>query len=231
MLKDDKFPSMHNIKTNKVEIKLSDDGSHTLFVPDLNEHYHSVNGAVNEAMHVFIQAGLNQVVVSKLKILEFGFGTGLNAFLTAINKGDKEIHYHSLEKYPVVTETIKQLNYSLLFDGQYSDLFQKIHQVNWEKEHEIEANFYLTKQQGDFKTAEPENKYHLIYFDAFAPDIQPDLWSKAIFTKAYNALLPGGILTTYCAKGVVRRTMQEVGFKVERLPGPPGKREMLRAIK
>ncbi len=222
---------MDNIKINKVEIKLSDDGSHTLFVPGLNEHYHSTNGAVNEAMHVFIQAGLNQVAADKINILEFGFGTGLNAFLSAIHKGDKEIHYHSLEKYPVDSETIKQLNYGLLFDGQYRGLFQKIHQIDWGNEYEIEPQFYLTKQLCDFKTVEPENKYHLIYFDAFAPDIQPNLWSKAIFTKAYHALLPGGILTTYCAKGVVRRTMQEVGFKVERLPGPPGKREMLRAIK
>lgn len=222
---------MDNFNINKVEIKLSDDGSHTLFVPGLNEHYHSVNGAVNEAMHVFIQAGLNQVIADKINILEFGFGTGLNAFLTAINKGSREIHYDSLERYPVDTETIGLLNYGLLFDGQHADLFKKIHQADWEREQKIEAQFYLTKQHGNFKTAEPENKYHLIYFDAFAPDIQPDLWSKVIFTKAYNALLPDGILTTYCAKGIVRRTMQEVGFKVERLPGPPGKREMLRAVK
>ncbi|SMO46380.1 tRNA U34 5-methylaminomethyl-2-thiouridine-forming methyltransferase MnmC [Saccharicrinis carchari] len=215
----------------KIEIKLSKDGSHTLYVPALNEHYHSVNGAVNEAMHVFIQAGLKHVQTNQVNILEFGFGTGLNAFLSAVNSGEMEVHYCTLEKYPLDMETIKQLNYGALFDGQFKALFKKIHQVPWGRENALDSRFFLTKQQCDFTKYKPENKYHIIYFDAFAPDIQPKLWSSAVFQKAYNALLPGGVLTTYCAKGIVRRTMQDVGFKVERMPGPPGKREMLRAIK
>ena len=216
---------------SKREIKISKDGSHTLYVPELNEHYHSVNGAVQESMHVFIDAGLRQLKLDTINILEFGFGTGLNAFLTAIENTSAEIYYHAMEKYPVDPDTVTQLNYGSLYDEQYLELFNKLHTSSWEQENKITNNFFLTKQQCDFKNVELEQKYNLIYFDAFAPEIQPNLWTKEIFEKAYNALLPDGILTTYCAKGVVRRTMQEVGFKVERLPGPPGKREILRAVK
>ena len=215
----------------KQEIKISKDGSHTLFVPELNEHYHSTNGAVQESMHVFINAGLKQISTENINILEFGFGTGLNAFLTAIESIGKTIRYHSMEKYPIEPGTIAQLNYGSLHEGKFKALFDKLHDSSWEKENKIDNRFYLKKQQCDFKTVELEQKYHLIYFDAFAPEIQPNLWTKEIFEKAYNSLLHGGVLTTYCAKGVVRRTMQEVGFKVERLPGPPGKREILRATK
>ncbi len=216
---------------DKVEIKLSKDGSHTLYVSELNEHYHSVNGAVNESLHVFINAGLNQISLPQINILEFGYGTGLNAFLTAINKKDKIIHYHTLEKYPINFEIATQLNYKELFEGKFLELFKELHHTNWEEEIEVCENFYLKKQKCDFKEVELNKNYHVIYFDAFAPDVQPLLWTKEIFKKAYDALLPQGILTTYCAKGIVRRTMQEVGFTVERLEGPSGKREMLRAVK
>jgi tRNA U34 5-methylaminomethyl-2-thiouridine-forming methyltransferase MnmC len=216
----------------KIELTLSKDGSHTLFVPELKEHYHSVNGALQESMHVFIEAGLKQLIADKINVLEFGFGTGLNAFLTAIHGKEKEIHYHSMEKYPVDPEMLTQLNYGEFYEGKFQQLFTKIHQCNWEIETQINEQFFILKQQCDFKKVQIEPlRFHLIYFDAFAPDIQPALWSKDIFQNAYNALVPGGILTTYCAKGVVRRIMQDVGFKVDRLPGPPGKREMLRAIK
>lgn len=213
------------------EIVTSKDGSHTLFVPELNEHYHSVNGAVQESMHVFIQAGFNQLNQDSLNILEFGFGTGLNAFLTLINRGEKSIYYHSMEKYPVNKEAVAKLNYNSLFDCKYSAQFEVLHASVWDKEEVVDDRFLLYKQQCDFKTVKLDHKYHLIYFDAFAPEVQPKLWSKDIFQKAYDSLVNGGVLTTYCAKGVVRRTMQEVGFTVERLPGPPGKREMLRATK
>ncbi|WP_075591635.1 tRNA (5-methylaminomethyl-2-thiouridine)(34)-methyltransferase MnmD [Labilibacter marinus] len=216
---------------SKAEIKISKDGSHTLFVPELNEHYHSTNGAIQESLHVFIEAGLKHLNLDKINILEFGFGTGLNAFLTAIHKGDKEIHYHSMEKYPIESSTIKELNYGDIVDPNKKELFQQLHQVSWEEEHKLEYNFSLKKQQCDFKDVVLEPKYNLIYFDAFAPEIQPKLWSKEIFEKAYKSLVSGGVLTTYCAKGVVRRTMQEVGFTVERLQGPPGKRQIMRAIK
>ena len=215
----------------KVEIKTSKDGSHTLYVPELDEHYHSVNGAVNESMHVFIDAGLNQIQKSEVRILEFGFGTGLNALLTAINSKGRAIHYHTLEKYPVENSIIEKLNYSGLFDEEYAQVYNKLHQVGWEREELVKENFFITKRKCDFKDIELENEYDLIYFDAFAPDVQPNLWTKEIFAKAYNALVSGGIITTYCAKGVVRRTMQDLGFVMERLPGPIGKREMLRGIK
>ncbi len=215
----------------KTQIVTSKDGSHTLFVPELKEHYHSTNGAIQESIHVFIDAGLNQIKKDVIHILEFGFGTGLNAFITAIKSSTKEIYYHSLEKYPVSIEVIEKLNYKDSFDGAYKDLFKVLHSCDWETELRINDQLYLHKQQCDFKEVQLTQKYDLIYFDAFAPEIQPKLWTKQIFEKAYKSLLPGGILTTYCAKGVVRRTMQEVGFKVERLPGPPGKREMIRAIK
>ncbi|GAF01437.1 tRNA (5-methylaminomethyl-2-thiouridine)(34)-methyltransferase MnmD [Saccharicrinis fermentans] len=216
---------------SKTEIITSKDGSHTLFVPELNEHYHSTNGAVQESIHVFIEAGLHQISCRKINILEFGFGTGLNAFLTAIHKKDHEIHYHSLEKYPLDQKLLSQLNYGNFFEGKHKELFEQLHLSKWEKENRIEDNFYLNKQKVDFKKVILQQQYHLIYFDAFAPEIQPKLWTKEIFKKAYQALLPGGILTTYCAKGIVRRTMQDIGFNVERLAGPPGKREMIRATK
>ncbi|TLX74900.1 SAM-dependent methyltransferase [Labilibacter sediminis] len=215
----------------KVEIKTSRDGSHTLYVAELDEHYHSVHGAVNEALHVFIDAGLNQVNKSQVNILEFGFGTGLNALLTAIHSTNKEVHYHTMEKYPVELDIVEKLNYSGLFEEKYAMLYKELHQTEWEKEQEVKQGFFITKMQCDFKDVELKPCYDLIYFDAFAPDVQPKLWTREIFNKAFEALVPGGIITTYCAKGVVRRTMQEVGFKMERLPGPPGKREMLRGVK
>ncbi len=218
-------------KDNSIEIKISEDGSHTLYVKALDEHYHSVHGAIQESLHVFIKAGLQQIKQDKLSVLEFGFGTGLNAFLTAIYGKDKEILYHSMEKYPVDNDVITQLNYGDAFHKQYHSLFQNIHQVSWNKIGVVNESFQLLKEECDFKKVQLKQKYNLIYFDAFAPEVQPALWTREIFQNAFNSLLPGGCLVTYCAKGVVRRTMQEVGFVVERLPGPPGKREMLRAWK
>ncbi len=216
---------------NKIELKTSKDGSHTLYVADLDEHYHSINGAVQESMHVFIQAGLEQVTKSSVSILEYGFGTGLNAFLTGIYKKDKEIHYTSMEKYPIDEGVISKLNYKYLFEEKYTQLYTGIHEALWDEEVMIDNGFYVHKMHCDFKKVELSESYDLIYFDAFAPEVQPNLWTREIFRSAYNALFPEGILTTYCAKGVVRRILQEVGFSVERLPGPPGKREMLRAVK
>ncbi|MCW3806670.1 tRNA (5-methylaminomethyl-2-thiouridine)(34)-methyltransferase MnmD [Plebeiibacterium marinum] len=213
------------------KIITSEDGSHTIFVPDLDEHYHSTHGAIQESMHVFIEAGLKQIQKKEISILEFGFGTGLNAFLTSINSADKKIYYHTLEKYPIDISTANKLNYKTAFEGKYTDIFIRLHEAEWEKETDINKNFRLLKTKCDFKNALFNKKYDLIYFDAFAPEKQPLLWSKDIFQKTYDALNKSGILTTYCAKGVVRRLMQEIGFKVERIPGPPGKREMIRAIK
>ncbi len=214
------------------EIKLSEDGSHTLFVPELDEHYHSTHGAIQESMHVFINAGFNRKKAQELSVLEFGFGTGLNALLTFINKGDAKILYHTLEKYPIDTNLADHLNYKHVDGDLYADFFTQLHSCAWGQDVILNKDFVLRKEHVDFKDVIlTEDAYDIVYFDAFAPDKQPGLWSEEIFEKVYAAIKAGGILTTYCAKGVVRRTMQEVGFKVERIPGPPGKREMLRAIK
>lgn len=216
-------------KSRKVELKVSADGSHTLFVPELDEHYHSVNGAYNESMHVFIEPALNHCTKTSINILEIGLGTGLNAFLTALNKGDKSIFYHALEKYPLTAESATQLNFGK--NDAENELLYTLHNLTWNEEAELQNNFTLLKDETDLTSTAFNKSYDLVYFDAFAPEVQPEMWDEAIFKKLYNAMNPGGILTTYCAKGVVRRTMQAVGFTVERLPGPKGKREMLRATK
>lgn len=213
----------------KVELKVSADGSHTLYVPELDEHYHSVNGAYNESMHVFIEPALCHHAQSQLNILEIGLGTGLNAFLTALNQYDKRIFYHALEKYPISEEAAAQLNFGK--SEKENQLLNQLHHLPWNEACELQPNFVLLKDETDLTSTTFTKSYDLVYFDAFAPEVQPEMWEEAIFQKLFNAMNPGGILTTYCAKGAVRRTMQAVGFTVERLPGPKGKREMLRATK
>lgn len=224
--------SKHKLKSGReVELRMSDDGSHTLFVPELNEHYHSVYGARTESMHVFIKNGLNQINKDNICILEIGFGTGLNALLADLNKGNKTIEYHSLEKYPLNTELENILQFSTNQNEQETLQYQKIHEAPWNLLTEITRGFNLLKWEADLLTIEFTSSYDIVFFDAFAPDIQPEMWSEVVFKKIYNAMNTNGILTTYSAKGVVRRTLQKVGFNVERIPGPPHKREMLRAIK
>ncbi|MBS2213824.1 tRNA (5-methylaminomethyl-2-thiouridine)(34)-methyltransferase MnmD [Carboxylicivirga mesophila] len=216
-------------QSRKVEIKVSADGSHTLFVPELDEHYHSVNGAYNESMHVFIEPALQFCQKASVSILEIGLGTGLNAFLSAINQGDKTIFYHALEKYPITPEAASHLNFAKAEAEQ--QLFTRLHELPWNEAAELQPGFTLLKDEADLTNITFDRPYDLVYFDAFAPEVQPEMWGEAIFQKIYKAMNNDGILTTYCAKGVVRRTMQAVGFTVERLPGPKGKREMLRAVK
>lgn len=218
----------------KRQIIKTDDGSHTLFIPELNEHYHSTHGAIQESVHIFIKTGLscftNNVDVD---ILEVGFGTGLNAYLTCIEADNRDlnINFTTVEKYPVTDDEIKQLNYASEFAGDRNDYFKHIHSVKWNVFSRISDNFKLKKVEVELLNFAPDNKFNLIYFDAFAPDIQPKLWTESVFEKMYRCMKIGGILVTYSAKGQVRRNMQSAGFKVERLPGPPGKREMLRATK
>ncbi len=222
----------HILKSGReVELRISDDGSHTLFVPELNEHYHSVYGARTESMHVFINNGLSHIKKENIHILEVGFGTGLNALLAALHKCNKTIEYHSIEKYPLNTELENILQFSTNQDKQETSLYQKIHKAPWNRLTEITPGFNLLKWEAYLLTIEFSSSYDLVFFDAFAPDIQPEMWSKAVFKKIYNAMNKDGVLTTYSAKGVVRRTLQKVGFSVERIPGPPHKREMLRAIR
>jgi len=216
-------------KSRKVELKISADGSHTLFVPELDEHYHSVNGAHDESMHVFIRPALQYCRKQEVSILEIGLGTGLNAFLSYLNQEDKTIHYHALEKYPISEEFCQQLNYAN--NTEAKDIFERLHLLPWNTDQALTPSFSLLKDEVDLTNIQFTRHYDVVYFDAFAPDVQPEMWSQEIFQKIYDAMSPDGILTTYCAKGVVRRTMQACGFTVERLEGPKGKREMLRAIK
>ncbi|MBW1295603.1 tRNA (5-methylaminomethyl-2-thiouridine)(34)-methyltransferase MnmD [Aquimarina litoralis] len=222
----------------KREVITTSDGSTTIHFPELNEHYHSKHGAINEAKHVFIKNGFEYILTSKkldeLKILEIGFGTGLNAFITFLEgiRADQKIKYVGVEAYPVLANEIKLLNYVKELEAtDHQTIFEDLHQKPWENLHAISDTFLLLKREQLFEDIEDENSYDLIYFDAFGARVQPSLWEVSIFKKMYNALLPNGILVTYAAKGSVRRAMQEVGFMVERLPGPPGKREMLRASK
>ena len=221
----------------KREILITKDGSTTIHLPDWNEQYHSTNGAIQEAYHVFIEAGLEKVLETKtnnISILEIGFGTGLNAFITFLEAEKKELNidYVGVEAYPVIPEEIKKLNYvSELKSSNRSVIFDKMHSISWEEKHQISENFSLLKRKQFFEAIDDENKFDIIYFDAFGATNQPELWTIEIFQKMFTALKSKGILTTYSAKGSVRRAMQEVGFIVERLPGPIGKREMLRATK
>jgi tRNA U34 5-methylaminomethyl-2-thiouridine-forming methyltransferase MnmC len=210
----------------KIILKITADGSHTLFLPEMNEHYHSTNGAIQESKHVYIEAGLNQCRKAEIQVLELGFGTGLNALLTAVEaeKRGIKVSYTGLEKFPLPQEIILQLNYS----ETDKNLFQLIHQTAWGKPSVISPYFQLTKIQTDFLAFDFSDSYDVVYYDAFAPDKQPEVWSKELFGKIFSAMNQDGILTTYSAKGDIRRMMQQTGFIVERIPGPPGKREILR---
>lgn len=225
------FSSMQN--SIKRELQLTADGSHTLFIPEMDEHYHSVNGAVQESRHVFIEAGLRRVEARELTVFEIGFGTGLNAFLTLLEAeaSRKMIRYHSVELYPLGSEEVHALNYGEMVCPTGRDLFEALHEAQWEVPVRITDSFELHKIKGDAHDCGLPDGIDLVYFDAFAPDKQPEMWNREMFDRLYARMKPGGILTTYCAKGAVRRMMKETGYSVERIPGPPGKREMLRAIK
>lgn len=218
----------------KREIIITSDGSTTIRIPDWNENYHSTHGAIQEAKHVFIKNGLelfqNQDSVS---ILEIGFGTGLNAFITFLETLTKEkVNYIGVEAYPISIEEVKQLNYvSQLEALKYQMIFDKMHTCDWNYQQLIADNFLLTKRKQFFQDIEDKNQYDLIYFDAFGFPLQPELWSDVIFKKMYDALLPNGILVTYACRSSIKNAMLSVGFSIEKLPGAPGKREMLRATK
>ncbi|QDO93928.1 tRNA (5-methylaminomethyl-2-thiouridine)(34)-methyltransferase MnmD [Formosa sediminum] len=215
------------------------DGSSTIYLPDLDETYHSRHGAVQEALHVFITSGLQYSLqqhpdCEERAILEIGFGTGLNAFLTCLEAESLlcKINYFGVEAYPITTSDLNQINYAqTIKDGRFVSIFNALHTCSWDVKQAITSSFFLTKQQKSFKDIEDVGKYDIIYFDAFGPRKQPELWGESIFSIMYNALKSGGVLVTYCAQGNARRAMQAVGFNVARIPGPPGKREMLRAIK
>lgn len=218
----------------KRKIITTADGSKTIQISDWDEQYHSKHGAIQEAYHVFIEHGLSLFIDRKISILEIGFGTGLNAFITflEVKKRKLQVKYRGIEKYPVSPEELQQLNYVAELDAEkFESTFLNIHRSPWEEKVAISEDFFLTKQQKCFSKINDKAAFDLIYFDAFGARVQPELWTEDIFSIMYNAMKSNGILVTYAAKGSVRRAMQAVGFTVERLPGPPGKREMLRAKK
>lgn len=217
-----------------IKLEPTADGSNTLYVPELNEHYHSVKGALTESKHIFIQMGLNYSQAVNLRVLEIGFGTGLNAFLTLLEaeKSQRTIHFTSIERFPLSEEIVRKLAYPETIAPEECEKFYTLHTASWNQEVKISPYFTLHKIEGDFTHFSFREYYDVVYFDAFAPEKQPEMWSQTLFNNLYNQMNPGGILTTYCAKGVVRRMLQTAGFTVERLPGPPGgKREILRATK
>lgn len=220
---------------SKNRIYLTEDGSHSIHSGKFEVSYHSKHGAIAEAYHVFIDAALRfkAVLQKEIKILEIGFGTGLNAYVTLLEaiKRNLSIEYIGVEAYPITEEQVKSLNYPEQLQPIYKDLFLKIHQADWNNPAKINEHFTITKLLLEFENINFENQFDIIYFDAFAPNAQPELWGEEIMSKMYKALKPDGIMTTYCAKGVVKRTMKSVGFTVEALPGPPYKREMTRALK
>ncbi len=217
----------------KKQLFKTGDGSFTLYLPEMNETYHSKFGAVNEAKHVFIKSGLQYINKDSVKILEVGFGTGLNAFLSLVfflkTKKIKNIYYHSLEKFPLPGDITEKLNY--FTSKKEKKLFEILHQSPWNQEVEIVPGFVLYKQKTDLQDFKFPLLFDLVYFDAFAPNKQAELWTPQIFSNLYGHMNKKGIFVTYSAKGQVRRDLASAGFDVERIEGPPGKREMLRAVK
>ena len=221
----------------KTEIRETRDGSTTLFVPALNEHYHSTNGALQESLHVFIRAGLEQALARQpqVRLLEVGFGTGLNALLTLqhVVGRPESIQYDALEKHPLDWELIAAMHFEkFILNPELMDYVPQLHQAPWEKAVPLLPNFELTKLQAALESqALPAGFYNLVYFDAFAPEKQPELWTDEIFSRLFAAMAPGGILVSYCAKGSFKRSLKAAGFTLEALPGPAGKREMTRACR
>lgn len=219
-----------------LELKITGDNSHTLLVKELNETYHSTKGAINEALHVFILKGLTDYLAinncNEIEVFEVGFGTGLNAHLTQLfaTENNVKINYSSVEAYPLSIELIQQLNYTELINSKKQD-FLKLHEVEWNKLITINDFFCLKKLHKELFGIEEKEQFDVIFFDAFAPEKQPEMWTKDVFEQMLKFLKPGGFLVTYCAKGIVKRTIKEVGFNLETLQGPPGKREMIRSWK
>jgi tRNA U34 5-methylaminomethyl-2-thiouridine-forming methyltransferase MnmC len=220
------------------KLVITADGTHTLFVPELDEHYHSVHGALQESMHVFINAGLIEAEkrFDTINLLEVGFGTGLNCLLTYFNH-HKPVNYVGVEAFPVEESILGKLNYhEWLHYRDSQNVFRTIHDAGWNKPVLLNPDFQLNKLNSKIQDLHAAHvsiyqSCNLIYFDAFAPSAQPELWTKEIFEKMYSLLAPNGILVTYCAKGEVKRNMKAAGFSIEALPGPKGKREMTRAVK
>lgn len=218
--------------SSEPELRVTTDGSHSLYHPATDQLYHSHHGAVQESMHVFIKHGYEQVAASNhhIRILEIGFGTGLNALLTQRVAESKTIYYESLEYYPISITLANQLNYPA--DDNERQFFNALHNASWNEVASVTSRFQVHKRHVQIQDYVALGaSFDVIYFDAFSPGAQPELWREEIFLAMYNSLKRNGVLVTYCSKGDVRRAMIAAGFLVEKLPGPPGKREMLRAIR
>lgn len=219
------------------EIIVTDDGSHTLYVPDLDEHYHSTHGAICESQHIYIDSGFKKAasLSGSIRIFEVGFGTGLNVLLTLLEaeKIKKPVCYTSIEAFPLKEDIWSALNYPVHLEKPgCTNVFSKIHEAGWGKSESISPYFTLQKIHGNLEDYIPGiGIFHLVYFDAFAPDVQPGMWTELIFRRIYDSMAPGGILVTYSVKGRVVRDLKGIGFKVEKLPGPQGKRHILMATK
>jgi tRNA U34 5-methylaminomethyl-2-thiouridine-forming methyltransferase MnmC len=215
------------------EIIISKDGSHSLFVPELNEHYHSVHGAITESLHIFIKEGLMKCNLLVVTILEIGFGTGLNALLTkkAAEKSGQMINYYGVEKYPLRAKEWEKFNYARQLSGVSKEEWRILHCSDWNKWMAISQFFRLFKDLNDAVSFETNEMFDLVYYDAFSPDAQPHLWSEEQFNKIYRLMNPSSTLMTYSVKGSVKRALKSTGFSIEKLPGPKGKREILRAVK
>lgn len=205
----------------KRELQITADGSHTVSIPDMQVTYHSRHGAIQESRHVYIEAGLMALAHNPIRIFEMGFGTGLNALLSCMYTS-RTIYYYSVERFPLTPVETVGLNYD-------TTLLPLLHQAPWNEDVRIAPHFTLHKAHRSLLEVAPAHTFHIIYYDAFAPSAQPELWTQTVFEKLYHLLEPGGILVTYCSKGDVRRAMLGAGFTIEKLAGPPGKREMLRA--
>ena len=213
----------------------SEDGSHTIYLPELNETYHSTHGALQESRHVFIKYGLEEIAKNNktITVFEVGFGTGLNALLTlqAAQQLGLTINYHTLEPYPLSEELVKGLNYPSFFEPELQKLFYRMHSVAFEEMIELTANFNFTKYKTTLQDFNTALKADVVYFDAFAPNKQPEVWSYSNLQKVYSLLRLEGILVSYCARGQFKRDLKALGLQVEALPGPPGKKEMTRGRK
>ncbi len=217
-------------------LQITSDGSHTIAVPAMHVTYHSIYGAIQESMHVFINAALKPLLqkIGTINIFEMGFGTGLNALLSLQEaiRYDQKIFYYTVELFPLQVSEYFSLNYSSqLHDDSLQSYFKLMHESKWEKDIAIHPLFTLHKTNQSLLNVTIDQSFNLIFFDAFAPTAQPELWTQHVFEKMFYLLSSQGVLVTYCSKGAVRRAMAAAGFKVEKLPGPPGKREMLRATK
>ena len=215
------------------QIITTSDGSHTIFVPELDEHYHSVHGAVQESNYIFIENGFNFCTADPVNIFEVGFGTGLNALLTAIKcrEGNRLVNYTSIEKYPLEQNIISSINHAKFAGEAGLEIYNLIHSSVWNESVNICKNFNLKKINADFTSVIPAGKFDLIYFDAFGPDKQPEMWSKEMFEVIASVTNNNGVFITYSAKGEVKRNLKACGFDVTLLPGPPGKRQIIKAIK